>query len=223
MVTRSTVVTAALAAAMAMTATGSTFTSAATIESARPARPAQPAQPAQAAPVVRQAAAPASTSNGGGDAGKGDQGRGNDEGGGGEGRGNDEGGGGEGRGNDEGRGGEGRGNDEGGGGEGRGYGGGRGYDEGRIHFNDRTYSAYPGGCITAASGLGATSFNIFNESRRTVEVFSGATCDNGGPVAVVGPYGATSGVFPQRVDGGVFVNYGVGASFRVIGYDFQGE
>ncbi|GGT42824.1 hypothetical protein GCM10010207_48800 [Streptomyces atratus] len=214
MVTRSTVVTAALAAAMAMTATGSTFTSAATIESARPARPARPAQPAQAAPVVRQAAAPASTSNGGGDAGKGDQG------GGGEGRGNDEGGGGEGRGNDEGRGGEGRGNDEGGGGEGRGYGGGRGYDEGRIHFNDRTYSAYPGGCITAASGLGATSFNIFNESRRTVEVFSGATCDNGGPVAVVGPYGATSGVFPQRVDGGVFVNYGVGASFRVIGYDF---
>ncbi|MFE7043993.1 hypothetical protein ACFU9X_32555 [Streptomyces atratus] len=220
MVTRSTVVTAALAAAMAMTATGSTFTSAATIESARPARPVQPvqpAQPAQAAPVVRQAAAPASTSNGGGDAGKGDQG------GGGEGRGSDEGGGGEDRGNDEGRGGEGRGNDEGGGGEGRGYGGGRGYDEGRIHFNDRTYSAYPGGCITAASGLGATSFNIFNESRRTVEVFSGATCDNGGPVAVVGPYGATSGVFPQRVDGGVFVNYGVGASFRVIGYDFEGE
>ncbi|WP_405682745.1 hypothetical protein [Streptomyces sp. NBC_00057] len=199
MVTRSTVVTAALAAAMALAATGSTFTSAATIESARPARPARPAQPAPAAPaapVARQAQAPASVPNGGGDAGKGDQGRGNDEG----------------------RGDEGRGNDEG-----RGHGGGRGYDEGRIHFNERTYSAYPGGCITAASGLGATSFNIFNDSRRTVEVFSGATCDNGGPVAVVGPYGATSGVFPQRVGGGVFVNDGAGASFRVIGYDFEGE
>ncbi|SCF90819.1 hypothetical protein [Streptomyces sp. Ncost-T10-10d] len=217
MVTRSTVVTAALAGAMALTATGSTFTSAATIESARPA-PAVPAAPA--APVVRQAAAPASAPNGEGDAGKGDQGRGYDEG-----RGNNEGGGndegrdnGEGRGND-----EGRGNNEGRGDEGRGHGGGRGYDEGRIHFNERTYSAYPGGCVTAASGLGATSFNIFNESRRTVEVFSGATCDNGGPVAVVGPYGATSGVFPQRVDGGVFINDGVGASFRVIGYDFEGE
>ncbi|MFF1912755.1 hypothetical protein ACFVYE_14170 [Streptomyces sp. NPDC058239] len=204
MVTRSTVVTAAIAAAMALAATGSTFTSAATTESARPARPAKKAQPAHAAPaapVVRQAAAPASAPEGGGDAGKGDQGRGD-----------------EGRGNDEDRGGGGRGNDEG-----RGYGGGRGYDEGRIHFNERTYSAYPGGCVTAASGLGATSFNIFNESRRTVEVFSGATCDNGGPVAVVGPYGATSGVFPQRVDGGVFVNDGVGASFRVIEFDYEGE
>ncbi|MFJ7495568.1 hypothetical protein ACIQZB_31085 [Streptomyces sp. NPDC097727] len=213
MVTRSTVVTAALAGAMALTATGSTFTSAATIESVRPVRPAPAVPAAPAAPVVRQAAAPASAPNAEGDAGKGDQGRGD------QGTGNDEG-----RGNNEGRGNdEGRGNNEGRSDEGRGHGGGRSYDEGRIHFNERTYSAYPSGCITAASGLGATSFNIFNESRRTVEVFSGATCDNGGPVAVVGPYGATSGVFPQRVDGGVFINDGVGASFRVIGYDFEGE
>ncbi|MER5363005.1 hypothetical protein [Streptomyces sp. NPDC002785] len=204
MVPRSTVVTAAIAAVMALTATGSTFTSAATTE------------PVQADPDVRQAAAPASAPNSGGGArkrnqGRGDESRGSNESRGSEGRGN-----GEGRGNDESRGdGEGRGNDESGGnGRGRGYGERRGDDEGRIHFNERTYSAYPGGCVTAASGLGSTSFNIFNDSRRTVEVFRGATCDNGGPVAIVGPYGATAGVF---------VNNGVGGSFRVIEYDFEDE
>ncbi|MCX4794307.1 MULTISPECIES: hypothetical protein [unclassified Streptomyces] len=223
MTTRSTVLTAAIAAAAALTATGSTFTSAATNE------------PPQAAPVVQRAVAapapapaPAVAPKDRGDTGKSDEGRGN-----GESRGNDEGrgGNGEGRGNDEGRGNQGRGDDEGRGGDerggdqdrghgGRGYGG-RDYDEGRIHFNERTYSASPGGCVSVASGLGSTSFNIFNESRRTVEVFSGATCDNGAPVAVVGPHGATEGVFPNRVEGGVFVSNGVGGSFRVIGNDYD--
>ncbi|MEU6013681.1 hypothetical protein ABZ826_06295 [Streptomyces sp. NPDC047515] len=210
MAKRSTVIVGAVAAVAALIATGSTLTSAATSE------PAQVAPAAPAPPIVQQAAAPApapaAVPDGAGDTGKGNGGRGD------EGRGN-----GEGRGDEGGRGGEGRGG-EGGYGEGRGGGGGYGEgrdrrDEGRIHFNERTYSATPGGCITAASGLGSTSFNIFNDSRRTVEVFSGATCDNGAPVATVGPYGATNGVFPRRVEGGIFVPDGVGGSFRVIEHD----
>ncbi|MEV7957089.1 hypothetical protein, partial [Streptomyces sp. NPDC088141] len=148
MVTRSTVVTAAVAAAAALAATGITYASAATSE------------PAQAAPVVQQAAAPVSALTGG-DAGKGNEGKGN-----------------EGRG-EEGRGEEGRGFER------------RGHEEerfeGRIHINERTYSDERGGCITVVSGLGSKSLNIRNDSRRTVEVFRGATCDNGAPIATVGP------------------------------------
>ncbi|MFB9579753.1 hypothetical protein, partial [Streptomyces yanii] len=60
-------------------------------------------------------------------------------------------------------------------------------EEGRIFINERSYSARgEDGCITVVSGLGARSFNIRNESRRTVEFFRGATCDNGSPVATVG-------------------------------------
>ncbi|MGW6401524.1 hypothetical protein [Streptomyces sp. NPDC055134] len=99
----------------------------------------------------------------------------------------------------------------------RGYGG---KDEGRIHFNERTYSARTEGCIPAASGLGSTSFSIYNDSDRTVEVYRGFNCDNGSPVATVGPYGATHGVATGTGQGsgqgGVFVNDGVVGSFRVI-------
>ncbi|MFF2327790.1 MULTISPECIES: hypothetical protein [unclassified Streptomyces] len=207
MATRSIIIAAAIAASGALIAAGSSFTSAA------------PSDAPPATPVARQAAVPAPAPNNGSDSGKGNGDRGNSEGrdnGSNENgnRGNDDRGYGD-RGGEGGDRGEGRGDEGGDRGEGRDRGG-RDYDEGRIHFNDRTYSAFPSGCVTAASGLGSTSFNIFNDSRRTVEVFSGATCDNGGPVAVVGPYGATDGVFPQRVGGGVFVNDGVGASFRVI-------
>ncbi|MFG2629898.1 hypothetical protein [Streptomyces sp. NPDC048473] len=176
MVTRSTVVTAAIAAAAALAATGITYASAATA-------------PAQAAPVVQQATTPVSALDGG-DAGKGDEGKGN-----------------------EGRGNEGRGNDD------RGYDRGHGYRdhyEGRIQINERTYTADPGGCITVVSGLGSTSLNIRNDSRRTIEVFRGATCDNGAPLATVGPWSSSDGVFPGRVRGGVFVHHGVVGSFRVI-------
>jgi hypothetical protein len=108
---------------------------------------------------------------------------------------------------------------------GRGYGGSdrgsdRGYDrgeEGRIQFNDRTYSAAADGCITAASGLGSTSFSISNDSWKTVEVYRGSTCDNGSPVATVGPHGATHGVVTPAVEGGLFANDAVVGSFRVIG------
>ncbi|MFG2626217.1 hypothetical protein [Streptomyces sp. NPDC048473] len=177
MVTRSTVVTAALAAAAALAATGITYASAASTE------------PAQAAPVVQQAAAPVSALDGG-DAGNGNEGKGN-----------------------EGKGGGGYENKGGGGYENRGH---RDHFEGRIHINERTYTAEGGGCITVVSGLGSKSLNIRNDSRRTVEVFRGATCDNGAPLATVGPWSSSDGVFPGRVRGGVKVHNGVVGSFRVI-------
>ncbi|GAA3485168.1 hypothetical protein [Streptomyces yanii] len=100
----------------------------------------------------------------------------------------------------------------------RGYDGGR---DGQIQFNDRTYSAASEGCITAASGLGSSSFSISNDSWKTVEVYRGSTCDNGSPVATVGPHGATHGVVTPTVQGGLFANDGVVGSFRVIGDHYR--
>ncbi|MFI1294054.1 hypothetical protein ACH4VM_37605 [Streptomyces sp. NPDC020792] len=124
-------------------------------------------------------------------------------------------------------GGQGKGNEGGGrGGEGgeRGERGERGehgkrrhHEFGRIFINERTYSAAPDGCITVVSGLGSKSLNIRNESKRTVEVFRGATCDNGAPVATVGPRSEANGVKPGH-SGGVFVKDGVVASIRVVGH-----
>ncbi|MFJ5156868.1 hypothetical protein ACIQCF_36055 [Streptomyces sp. NPDC088353] len=123
-----------------------------------------------------------------------------------------------------GEGGQGKGNEGGGrGGEGgergeRGEHGKRRHHEiGRIFINERTYSAAPDGCITVVSGLGSKSLNIRNESKRTVEVFRGATCDNGAPVATVGPRSEANGVKPGH-SGGVFVKDGVVASIRVVGH-----
>ncbi|MFF4093407.1 hypothetical protein ACFYYY_06000 [Streptomyces sp. NPDC001834] len=204
MVTRSTIITAtttvavAAAAAAALAATNSTFASADGTE--KPETPAVARQAPAPAPAAHEVATPQKAD-------KDDTGAN----------------GAESRGDERGRGEEG--GDEGqdhesDGGDGGGYD--RGHKVGRIHFNERTYPAYPDGCVTAASGLGSTSFNIFNESRMTVEVFSGATCDNGGPIAVVGPYGDTSGVIPQHVQGGVSVFNGVGASFRVVRHGHGG-
>ncbi|MEU6774046.1 hypothetical protein [Streptomyces sp. NPDC046759] len=103
-------------------------------------------------------------------------------------------------------------------------GGGRGRGEdGRIYFNERVYSASVDGCVTAASGLGASSFSVFNDSRRTIEVFRGFTCDNGAPVATVGPHGETYGVVTRTDHGGdfgdagvLFGDDGVVGSFRVV-------
>ncbi|MFJ3824023.1 hypothetical protein [Streptomyces nodosus] len=144
------------------------------------------------------------------------------------------------------QGGRGQGEDRGYGGAGGGYGGGgsfgyggggfRGFDRrddgGSIQFNDRTYSGFIRGCISAASGLGSTSFSIYNDTKQWVEVYRGFTCDNGAPIATVGPYGATYGVAPSTSDngdggsdllsrlrsGGLFLNDGVVGSFRVIGH-----
>ncbi|GAA3817149.1 hypothetical protein [Streptomyces chiangmaiensis] len=101
---------------------------------------------------------------------------------------------------------------------------------GRIFFNERSFPAVSDGCVPAASGLGSSSFSIQNDSDKIVEVYSGFSCDNGSPVATVGPYGATSGVVPSsdhgdssfgdgafgNGSGGVFFNNAVAGSFRVI-------
>ncbi|WP_329526961.1 hypothetical protein [Streptomyces sp. NBC_01462] len=108
--------------------------------------------------------------------------------------------------------------------------GGRGSDHegpGYIYFNERTYSGSIEGCIAAASGLGANSFSIYNDSRRTVEVYRGFNCNGGSPVATVGPHGATHGVVTSPVNGdafgtdaliagAMFGDDGVVGSFRVI-------
>ncbi|MGV9418228.1 hypothetical protein ACWDO6_11905 [Streptomyces sp. NPDC003674] len=91
----------------------------------------------------------------------------------------------------------------------------RGEEGGRIQINERSYSARAGDCITVVSGLGAKTLNIRNESRKTVEVFRGAVCDNGAPIATVGRHSSAYGVRPGCVEG-VEVEDGVLASFRVI-------
>jgi hypothetical protein len=98
---------------------------------------------------------------------------------------------------------------------GRGGGWGRGGDWGRIEINERSYSAHPGDCITVVSGLGARTLNIRNDTRKTVEVFRGAVCDNGAPIATVGPHSSADGVRPCPTHG-VHVKDGVLASFRVV-------
>ncbi|WP_318219451.1 hypothetical protein [Streptomyces sp. SCL15-6] len=116
---------------------------------------------------------------------------------------------------DEGKGNEGKGN-EGRGYEGKGNDRGDDYgDEGRIQINERSYSTHAGDCITVVSGLGAKTLNIRNDSRKTVEVFRGAVCDNGAPIATVGRHSSSYGVRPGCVEG-IDVDEGVVASFRVI-------
>ncbi|MCX4792372.1 MULTISPECIES: hypothetical protein [unclassified Streptomyces] len=112
---------------------------------------------------------------------------------------------------------------------------GRRHYEGRIHINEREFSGRPDGCITVVSGLGAKSFNIRNDSRNEVEVFRGAVCDNGAPIATVGPRSSANNVRPgkdededfekgehhekkhhEKMNDGVKVKNGVVASFRVV-------
>src|SRR5690242_2036001 len=141
--------------------------------------------------------------------------------------------------NNEGKGNEGKGN------EGREGGGPRRHFEGRVFFNEREFSGHPDGCITVVSGLGAKTLNIRNDSRNEVEVFRGAVCDNGAPIATVGPFSSANGVCPrfrnddehencedrehhehgehhekgnhhEEREDGVRVKNGVVASFRVI-------
>ncbi|GHE97760.1 hypothetical protein E5082_24525 [Streptomyces griseoluteus] len=90
----------------------------------------------------------------------------------------------------------------------------RGY-EGRIQVNERSYSPHAGDCITVVSGLGAKTLNIRNESRKGVEVFRGVVCDNGAPIATVGPHSSSYGVRPGWTEG-IDIDNGVVASFRVV-------
>jgi hypothetical protein len=189
---RTVAVAAAGVSAVVVTAAGLTYASA-----AADAPAASSAQQAAAAPAPRadrppaQVAAPAQPAAGNDDR-DGDSGSDRDNG-------SDRDGG---KGGDE-RGGRDRdsGGDHGRDGGGRGHGGHGDHDEGKIYFNERMYSASATGCVTAAGGLGSTSFSVFNDSERTVEVYRGFTCDNGAPVATVGPHGATHGVVTDTFHG----------------------
>ncbi|MFJ5533473.1 hypothetical protein [Streptomyces sp. NPDC093261] len=193
MATRSTVVTAALAAGAALVATGITYANAAS----EPAQAAAVAAPAPAAAPAAGAPAYSDGSNGNGN----NNGNNNNS----YGNNND---------NSKGHeGGEEEENEE----EGHHKG------EGRIFVNEREYSPHESSCITIVSGLGANSLNVRNDSKKTVEVFNGATCDNGAPIATVGPHSSSNGLFPRRVRGGVKVRHGVVGSIRIVhrhkGYD----
>ncbi|WP_405960642.1 hypothetical protein OG235_25085 [Streptomyces sp. NBC_00024] len=100
-------------------------------------------------------------------------------------------------------------------------------DEGQIQVNERVYGAEPGSCIAVVNvrrgqgqnpnqnqnqgrGQGASSFNIRNDSDKTVEFFNGITCDNGAPVATVGPHSSSSAVEGDR-EGQLLIG-----SFRVV-------
>ncbi|WP_406514944.1 hypothetical protein OH809_07500 [Streptomyces sp. NBC_00873] len=232
MATRTVAVTAAVVGAAALAATGINYAMAADTPAAAPVVQQQTSAPAAA--LGEDGGKQQGEGNGGGNGGGRENGGGNGggrENGGGNGGGRENGGGnGGGRenggGNGGGRengGGNGGGRENGGGygggGNGGGYGGGGdegGYDRGRIFLNERSYSAHPDGCITVVSGLGSRTLNVRNDSRRTVEVFRGATCDNGSPVATVGPFSTSNGVTPRFVHGGVWVKNGVVGSFRVI-------
>ncbi|KOV63995.1 hypothetical protein [Streptomyces sp. MMG1121] len=93
--------------------------------------------------------------------------------------------------------------------------------EGRILVNERSYSSRSGDCITVVSGLGARSLNVLNESRKTVEVFRGAVCENGAPIATVGPHSSSYGLHVDE-DDNVHVRDGVVASFRVTRHHWDG-
>jgi hypothetical protein len=90
------------------------------------------------------------------------------------------------------------------------------HDEGWIQINERSYYAHPGGCIAVISGLGSKSLNVTNDSHRTVEVFRGVTCDNGAPIATVGPRSSATGITPGPADG-IYVRDGIVGSFRIVG------
>ncbi|MFB7110989.1 hypothetical protein [Streptomyces sp. NPDC056190] len=201
MPTRTFAVAAAGVGAAVLAATGITYAATSGSPPASPSahhaaaavqRAAKPEQPA--AQPDQRAAPAAAPESGGGPGGEKDGGRGR-----------------EGGGREGGERGGGEGGERGGGGRDFGR-----KDGGRIYFNDRVYSAAAEGCITTASGLGSSSFNVFNDSRRTIEVFRGFSCDNGAPVATVGPHGATNGVVTRTVQGSLFGDDGVVGSFLVL-------
>ncbi|MFF4959798.1 hypothetical protein [Streptomyces sp. NPDC001222] len=189
MATRSTVVTAALAAGAALVATGITYANAAS----------EPAQAAAAVAAPAPAAAPAAPAAGAPAYTDGNSGNGNNNG-----NNNNYG-----NNNDNSKGHEGgeEENEE----EQEHHKG-----EGKIFVNEREYSPHEASCITVVSGLGANSLNVRNDSKKTVEVFRGATCDNGAPIATVGPHSSSNGLFPGRVRGGVKVKHGVVGSIRIV-------
>jgi hypothetical protein len=98
-------------------------------------------------------------------------------------------------------------------------------EHGRIFVNERTYGAKEGSCVAVISttqrALGARSFNIRNDSHKTIEFFRGATCDAGSPVATVGPRSTSNSVRGERL---LLAGRGPDAlvgSFRVVDNRFD--
>ncbi|MEW2396316.1 hypothetical protein [Streptomyces sp. NPDC046862] len=86
-------------------------------------------------------------------------------------------------------------------------------NEGRVLVNERTFAAEHGVCVAVVSSQSA-SFNVRNESDETVEFFNGITCDNGAPIATIGPRSSSSAIAGTLVAGtGITAIVG---SFRVI-------
>ncbi|MGN9763121.1 hypothetical protein [Streptomyces sp. SD31] len=91
-------------------------------------------------------------------------------------------------------------------------------DHGQIHVNERTFSAEQGVC-TAVISSPATSFNVRNESDKTVEFFTGITCDNGPAIATIGPRNSSSAIPGTTVADGAVVPMALVGSFRAIDND----
>jgi hypothetical protein len=87
------------------------------------------------------------------------------------------------------------------------------HDHGRVHVNERTYSVEHGVC-TAVISSPAISFNVRNESDRTVEFFTGITCDNGPAIATIGPRNSSSAIPGTTVTDGTTVPMALVGSFR---------
>ncbi|MBC9725190.1 hypothetical protein [Streptomyces sp. TRM68367] len=94
------------------------------------------------------------------------------------------------------------------------------HDEGRIHVNERTYPADPGECIAVVSSTAPTSttatFNVRNQSDKTIEFFNGITCDNGSPLAEIGPRSSANQIAATPVFDGAVVPFAIVGSFRVV-------
>ncbi|MFI6008327.1 hypothetical protein ACIBAG_05795 [Streptomyces sp. NPDC051243] len=88
-------------------------------------------------------------------------------------------------------------------------------DRGQIHVNERTFSAEQGVC-TAVISSPATSFNVRNDSNKTIEFFTGITCDNGAAIATIGPRNSSSAIAGTPVFDGMVVPFALVGSFRAI-------
>lgn len=88
-------------------------------------------------------------------------------------------------------------------------------DRGRIYVNERTYSAEAGDCIAVISSP-ATSFNVRNETGKTIEFFNGITCDNGAAIEKIGPRDSSSAIPGTVVLDGAVVPFALVGSFRAI-------
>jgi hypothetical protein len=88
-------------------------------------------------------------------------------------------------------------------------------DHGQIYVNERTFSAEQGVC-TAVISSPATSFNVRNDSDKTVEFFNGITCDNGAAIATIGPRNSSSAIAGTTVFDGMVVPFALVGSFRAI-------